>query len=274
MDEGQRPVLVLGHHRSGTTWVGSILGAATGHVALPGELSNPSSGYRLGGQRLSPYVTPDRLDRPRTDAALDRLARRPHRSLFSRRGLGGWVVPRRWHRVPVFKDPLGARIAGYLADALDARVVVVVRHPAATWMSLRRVGWDETLPDREVIGDAGGAGDELARFGDLWSTVYGELTAEATHRGWPVVRHEDLALDPTGAYAQLCARLGVPFDDQLQAQLRRTTGGAQTTPSDQVVHQLERDSAAVVDAWRDRIGSDELARVETVTAPVASRWYR
>lgn len=266
MGRCRRPVLVLGHHRSGTTWTGAVLGAASGYRALPGELSNPQSGYRLGGQDLPPYPTLDQLDRPRTDAALGRLVRRPHRSLFSRRELAGWLPPRRWDVTPVFKDPLGARIGGYLADALDARVVVVVRHPGAVWVSLRRVGWDQSLPP-------GGSGDDVDRFAALWATVHAELRAQAVDRGWPMVRHEDLAGQPHRSFRRLCERLGVPFDEDVEAELAHTTGGSLTTPSGGVVHQLERDSAAVVDAWRGRIGPDELDRIEAGTAEVASLWY-
>jgi hypothetical protein len=145
-----RPILVTGAPRSGTTWVGRML-ASHARVAYVAEPFNPDQLAGVPADHFFHHVT-DR-DAGRFVAYLERLLRfravpLPHR----RRGL--------WHRAtraavralrllryrlgayrPLMKDPIAFFSAEWLARTFGMDVVVLVRHPAALAGSLKRLDW-------------------------------------------------------------------------------------------------------------------------------------
>ncbi len=159
--------------------------------------------------------------------------------------------------------------AEWVADNFDVDVLVVLRHPAnvlASWLELHLPDRDRGLDRRDVVQERyvkrwdlpppGAAALDRA----VWQL--GLLTAaleeEATrHPHWLVRVHEELCRDPAEEFRRLYQDLGLAWssrtEDELAAGDRPGEGFA-----------LQRRSSDAADAWRSRLGADELASLRRV----------
>jgi hypothetical protein len=235
-------VLVAGLPRSGTTWVGEVLGRTAGarylhepdnHLVRPEawwakrqlgpypDLSPGDDGgdyERLwalafgGGSRPSPrYAAARILQRAGAPRVSGRLASRPR--------------PRSVPGPLVVKSVHCARALEWAVDRFRPSVVMVERHPFGVIASWRKLGWDDFLDgDRSALRHGAAVlGVDPPRRGASWleraAWHYGLLSsylerARRRHPDWLVVRHEMLCAGPEPAFRRLCDRLGLRFTDE------------------------------------------------------------
>lgn len=237
-------VLVAGLPRSGTTWVGEVLGHTAGarylhepdnHLVRPdawwakrrlgpypelapgadaGDYERLWARAFAGGPRPSVlYATARVLQHAGASAASGRMA-----SIMTRLG------PRRAPGPLVVKSVHCARALEWTADRFRPAVVLVERHPFGVISSWRKLGWDDFLDtdpgalrySATVLGVApppvGAPWLERAAWHYGLLTSYLER-ARRRHPEWLVVRHEALCADPDPAFRRLAARLGLRFTD-------------------------------------------------------------
>jgi Sulfotransferase family len=275
-------VLVAGLPRSGTTWVGEVLGHTAGarylhepdnHLVRPdawwakrrfgpypelragtagGDYDRLWSRAFAGGPRPSPVYAGARiLQRAGASRLSGRLAARQR----SRPAPGPLVV----------KSVHCARSLEWVADRFHPAVVVVERHPFGVISSWRKLGWDDFLDDDPGVLRYSAAilGVDAPAPGAQWleraAWHYGVLSsyleqARRRHPDWLVVRHEVLCSGPEPAFRRLSARLGLQF-----------TGGtarfltASNRPGDGYsTHRLWHEQ---VDGGRSRLTSAERALI-------------
>jgi hypothetical protein len=151
-------IVVTGMHRSGTTLLGRILSLYPGlHVIH--EPLNREFGMR-GVRHVYPCDMRDEqgafyiglLDRLLEGHAgyVRRASREPWPKAAVRAVIGGRtgfdMALYRIRKVlspsltPVFKDPFAVLLSRSLIER-QGRVIVLMRHPAATWLSVKRMGW-------------------------------------------------------------------------------------------------------------------------------------
>lgn len=298
------PILVTGSHRSGSSFVGSMLAAAPG-TALVFEPFNPN--LRPGWlPRPVPhwyhYVCPDNADS--YSAQVDRVLTL-HYPLAA--GLRGARTPkqvaltgRNWLRAtharlggarPIAKDPLALFSAPWFADRYGASILVLVRHPAAFVSSVVRLGWgfdvrnwlEQPLLLRDVLGPYQAQLQELDRVrGDpvaeavlLWRVLYGVVASwEGPHPDWIIRRYDDIALDPHGQFRALYDRFGLRWDDGAQAAISAhtsTDNAGEVEVAD--FRSLRRDSSAAARSWTRRLGGDAVARIRDLCGPEGAHYY-
>lgn len=288
----RRPILVTGSHRSGTTWLATMLGLAPEALTIPKEPFNPNRrDYALGGlaDRWFAYV-PD-LPAGRAERAFERVLTgravkllrhtTPPRQALAY--LRPWARPRL-----VIHDPIAAFSSEWLANVFDLQVLVLVRHPAAFAASLRRMGWQfdpaNLRSQPRLVSDHLGdfvppldawPQDPMARAGVLWRCIYTVLTRYADRNPtWIVCRHEDLSLQPQERLQELYGRLELRWTADVASAI-----GAHTSPDnpvaapDGVAHQLRRDSAANLRRWTTVLSPAEQDRVRRAAEPLAGRYY-
>jgi Sulfotransferase family len=299
------PILVTGCHRSGTTWLGNLLAASPG-IGYIGEVFNldhPMPGacaarfrhqyMHLTEENGRAYVQPMRqtlgFEFDWGDAA--RALRKPRQLRRAPENAARFRAAHRRRLRPLLKDPIAFFSAEWLARTFGMRVVVTVRHPGGFAASLKRLGYgfdfheflgqpalmrDHLDPYRaEIEAFAAEPRPIVDQAGLLWRCVYGTAARlRQAHPEWQFVRHEDLSLHPREQLEPICRQLEIPFDEAIAARIAETT--AADNPTDAPAgraHQLRRNSAANVDAWRSRLDAGEVARLRAVVGPELGAFY-
>ncbi len=275
-----RRIAVCGTHRSGTTLLGDFLTADPRSRQIF-EPFNPVFG--IDGVTHS-FVAGDMpgsqwhevIDR---FLAADDVRFRPppmeqpgiSRRLKGTKALRDYVAARllrpRWL---VFKCPFMTLSSNYLIDRHGIQVVFTVKHPAAFFASLKRVGWHESLPLDDMVAqgviDAAtrdAATTAAARAGLFWAIVNGH--ALETHRRFPGAStfwsHERFCRAPDDEMARLTAALYIDYSAAMQRAVAMATHGVIVEPDGGTVHALVRNTAAMADSWRGRVSAEEEAEL-------------
>jgi sulfotransferase family protein len=297
-----RPILVTGAHRTGTTWVGKML-AANGRVAYISEPLNVL--HRPGVMRSKvplwyTYITEGneaqylpalhetlgyRYHLPAEIASL----RSGHDFLRMCRDSGiflrGWLLRQR----PLLKDPFAVFSIPWFARRLDCEIVVTVRHPAGFASSLKRLNWPfdfaDLLAQPQLMSDhlepyrarmeAMPSDDIIGQASLLWAMVY--RTVQTDCRSLPnvnIVKHEDLSVDPLPGFGELYDRLGLAFTPDVQRAIRESSSSENPAElSKERVHSVRLDSRANLHNWRRRLAPKEIRRIRLLTEEVAHDYY-
>jgi hypothetical protein len=296
-----KPILVTGAHRSGTTWVGKMLALAPG-VAYVHEPFSPRTAAGLspaGFDRYFTVVTTENEARYR--AGLEQTIRFRYglgaqlRSLRGGRDLAR--IPRDLVRVerarlsgarPLVKDPIALLSAEWLAETFGMDVVVLIRHPAAFAASLKRLGWKHSFAtfiqegrvpevvrpyEAEIRQQAERPDEILAQAALLWRLLYNAVDGyREAHPDWAFVRHEDASAEPVATFERLYAQLGLDLTPAAQEAIARAS--APDNPAELATpYAVELDSAASLGRWRDDLTAEEVATLRERTRDVWPRFY-
>lgn len=253
-------VLILGTPRSGTTWLGEMLGATPGarYVHEPdNELIHVEAAYAKRRLGRFPMLTGEdsarayaRLwrrafdgARPAFDTRLDALHRRIHQGrLAPLTSLPlGWIAQRVRSdddaRMPVVKSVHAALCAEWVADRSGAtHVVVLTREPLnviASMFEMRMPDADRGLDADPRLKPAVPLPTRLHRVAWQFGTLQSALVSAAQRNpGWTVVSHESLLEDPMSRIPELASALALEWPDEATERLEAsnaTGSGYRTT---------------------------------------------
>ena len=108
----------------------------------------------------------------------------------------------------------------------------------------------------------------------LWRMIYAVLLEyRRAHPDWIVVRHEDLALDPVGGFANLYRRLGLGYSEDIRRRVRWYSSGSPELEADAGAYAIRRASEQAIQGWRQRLSAEEQSRLRAQVEPLASQFY-
>lgn len=298
------PILVVGAHRTGTTWVGKML-AAGGQMAYISEPTNVL--HRPGILRVpTPYwytyicQENEHLYYP---ALRETLKYRYHllaeigslRSgkdlLRMLRDLGIFLRGRLFRQQPLLKDPFAVFSAPWFAERLGCQVVITVRHPAAFASSLKRLNWpfdftdllaqpllmqDWLEPFRSEMEDMQkGPAGIIDQASLLWKIVYQTVSQyRQVHPDFLLAYHEHLSLNPLAGFEELYQKLGLEFNSRAQAAiLSASSPDNPKEGSKKSKYTVRLDSQANLHNWKRRLERDEIRRIRSLTEAVTDVYY-
>lgn len=257
------PILVTGVPRSGTTWLARSLAAAP-RTALPGrEPMNPRGRQFALGGRLDGWVRREAFSADEAAVLRRCYAGREPRT-FSRYGVRQWRAPWPGTRV-VVKDPFALLSVAAVTATTGAVPVLLYRHPAAVLASYRRMGWTADTAELAALGaPKPNAADDVDAMAAAWLWMHQVALADLA--GLPdavVVSHSALTAAGPMGLRRLAARLQLDVPPRRSVPARRRL----RRPTAVELHNFDRSPAAVEAGWRAEVGADEIARLETATAP-------
>ncbi|WP_084102580.1 sulfotransferase [Demequina sp. NBRC 110051] len=295
---GARPIVVTGCPRSGTTWVGSTVGAAS-EVFYLYEPFNDEAPHPLRVNERYQYVDPaapaDAIADVATLVDMGRLGPRVRATARAARLGTGFRAELPAHlavheavRAPgryagarrtLFKDPLAFFAAEWLEAQYGALVVMMVRHPAGMISSYLKLEWpcevDSLLRQPKIVKRfAPPLAAEIARYradpddrlGALilqWKLfAHAALVLRDLHPSWIYMSHENVCEAPVDQYRALFSHLGLMWTPRIERKVIADSTSSQVDPAQHRQHALQRDSRAVADAWRARLGADVAGRIE------------
>jgi hypothetical protein len=309
-------VLIAGLPRSGTTWIARML-ASSEDTALVSEPDNPNDDpYALRKRKLPGgyYTALDPTDEAPAferlwqeafgrhsvaEGAVDALRRRGSRKLFRRakpearaafttrphlsttlRAAEALAVPTRpgAGRNVIVKSVYAARCLEWIADRVDARVVIVrrdLRSVVSSWIELWGLGsgTDHELEVSDPVGLERAAarlgigpppGEPLERATWLLAVLDRAMTdAAARHPEWTVVSYENFLDDPVAAFRSLAGGLGLPW-------ITRSDKAVMASNRSGIGFDTQRVAAEARDVWRTRLTPEQERLVSSVLAEVRS----
>jgi hypothetical protein len=301
-DRRERPILVTGAPRSGTTWVGRMLTLAPG-VGYVHEPFNPTTDAGISGRPFDhffTYVTKENEARyaPHLERSL-RFSydlRRQVKTVRSPRAAGRTALDflsftrlRASRARALMKDPIAVFSAGWLADRFGMDVVVIIRHPAAFVASFTGLGYrhdfNSFLRDPQLLTDyLGPFESEIRRYAEqpgdpldeavlLWRLVYhtvGRYRAERSD--WLFVRHEDLSLEPVERYERLYGALRLDFTEAVREGIREHTSAGNPDRLAEK-HSVRLDSRAGLSGWRRSLTEEQVRRIREGSSDVSPSFY-
>ncbi|OUC99008.1 sulfotransferase [Streptosporangium minutum] len=292
------PVLVTGLPRSGTSWTGKML-AAGGELVYVNEPLNPQHppGQCPGVLNAQvthrfQYICPDN-DETWLPAFADTVALRYRFLAELRRNRSpydlarmvrygtAFTLGRLTGRRALLDDPFALFSAGWFAERLGCRVVILLRDPVSFVGSWQRLGWtiyfhellEQPLlirdhPHLEELRPLVGCQDRIAKAVALWRaarTVAADLATR--HPGILLARYEDLAADPQRGFRRLYDWSGLTWSTRAEERVSRACTAAATDAGGFAWSGLSRTAYRPMDSRRalataaDRLTPEEIDRV-------------
>lgn len=241
-----RPIFVVSLPRSGSSWVGALLGAGRGvqylrepytrtHVTRTGTESvfpfpadAPPRGYQLANRRIAAGSA---LFRPSVIAHARQwppFARAPGRL--------------------VVKE-VNPHACAWFIKKHDPLLVLLLRHPADIALSYRARGWwtpatDDPSQAWSVFG---------AELSAAWRAMHEQTRGRANVL---TVRYEDLCRQPAAQIRKIYDWCGLPPDSGLSAQLADSDRERAADREDP--YSLRRDSGGQIGKWQKKLAKQEL----------------
>jgi hypothetical protein len=272
------PIFLGGTHRSGTTWVGSML-------AEPGlwylhEPFNPNK--KLWGESFT-YAAPG-SSRPDIEHYVTSLLQGKYRTTSLYRHTDHYLMPLRVFRPPVrrvlIKDPLACLLSGFLAEKFSFQTRILFRHPAGFVSSVYRLGWptggflrqfldrpelmdDHLSPYRtlmEKYQDRNDVGSATVLYGALNVVQWNQVKQNLNIR-WH--RFEDLCADPISQFRTIFDELSLPYSASTEQRHYSLCFGSGESPSDYRTHAVARNSQAMANSWKRQLDREQVAEIRS-----------
>jgi Sulfotransferase family len=192
---------------------------------------------------------------------------------------------------PLLKDPIALFSSEWLAETFDARVVVMIRHPAGFAGSVKRLNWQFKfkgwLAQEPLLRDWLHPFEEEMRYHSthdtdiidqailVWKAIYHVVYRfKQRHPAWSFVRHEDLAEAPHRQFRDLYATLGLRWGERVEGRIAAHSSQKNPGEVPSWLHAtVRRDSRAATRTWQHRLTTDEIKRISYGVADVARHFY-
>jgi hypothetical protein len=263
-----RPILVVGHGRSGTTWVGEVLGMSQGGLYYHEPFATRQSGD-VDIDYWFHYIPPGASDPSGLEPALDpafaglRCAGRRWQHPSWTRLLPGYRV--------VVKEVAALMSVEWIARRYRPKVVIVVRHPCPVILSELEQGTSPEdsimalLRQRELFRDhlepwrrsIEAASTPFEKLAAVWAARH-RVIANAINRNrdWLVLSYEPLCLDPQKVFRWITYRLGLVWTCDLENYVEYTS--SRNVPGH---YKSVRISRLQPEKWKARITATEAESV-------------
>ena len=250
------PVVILSLPRSGSSWVGAVLGQAPNAAYLREPLTQAhlATGH---GQPVLPIKgrAVNRTYRAAAHLAFAGVPRfPPGRFIVADREQ--WAYSQRSRRRLVVKE-VNPYFAEWLAHTYQPRIVLLVRHPAAVALSYNQLGW--------LTG-----GHSWRRLGAGFSRAY--QTAWTSLQDYPAVRrvtYDELCESPHQVFEELYAFAGLNWTEAIAKRLTE-----QTTRDDGTLRGVSRVSQSKVRGWIGKVAPDDLAELMAGYLSHPTPWFQ
>lgn len=307
---GKRSILVTGAPRSGTTFLGAMLALASGvieieepfnfetgivgmdqaflYMPVQTELDEQDKRYAAlietmlaGGAwyKQSPF-------RPEASNPLRQLARN---LLVSRQNLEYKLQTKNpFIDRYVIKDSNACFMAEYMDRHFQTETVIIMRHPASTIASYKRLRWrydlDGLKEQRTLMHDflepiLGSVQPKnisaIEEWSYLWLSIYTVLTQCADRDpSMVLITHEQLSLRPQETLRSLYSQLGLEYTQDIGREIdTHTSGDNPADARDDAVHDLYRNSSEVNARWKKVLEPKEVATIRRITEQVSYLYF-
>ena len=267
------PVFLLGHDRSGTTWLGRTLGLAPDSIYLHEPLNGHAS--QLGNWdcynlHLPPDAGNEACQRIFDQAVQGVGVRNLSRAEIRQRVFGNPTV--------VIKETGGMMNGEWFARRYGAKIAVLIRHPVPLILSnikmgahnadnwLRKLRGQEGLmreycADVDIDAVLGPKPDVFTKFAIVYCIRYRVVLAQLPRNpDWLNLRYEDFCHDPIGQFRDLFRGLELNFTSSVENLIRESC----STDGSEAFFGTKRMTKEMANRWRSKVAAADAAKVRRV----------
>lgn len=307
----EKPILITGSHRSGTTWVGRMISASP-QICYIHEPFTPKTKHWPGLDNQNTnfkhwftYITSENEDKYASglkktlsyDYSFFKGLKRAKGAKDIADAVKNW--PRFAHcrsqdKRPLIKDPLAFFSAGWLAEKFNMEVIVLIRHPAAFASSLKRLNWRFDFSNflnqplflrdylaqfrREIKDFVQNKKDILDQAILLWRIIYFVTKKyQNRHKDWIFVRHEDLSVDPEKLFKKIFKKLNLEFTKEVKKHIQRyssVSNPSEVPGEDRHSTKIKRNSRANIYNFKKRLSQEEIEKIKKETEDIWRFFYQ
>jgi hypothetical protein len=257
-------ILVLSTPRSGSSWVGHILGISNSTLYLREPITQTYLTYREGNGPSWFEVTSDRFPmiyKSSADAAFAGLPVFPPSIVKSPEK---WSLFDRVHKRLVIKEVNPLAIEWFINN-YEPRIIYLIRHPAAVANSVFGLRWTGNLFEKRFSAETLTSMDVdyrkfkysfWAEFGALQSIVL-QLSLQALKgKDYRIVKYEDLCTNPLDIFRELYYFASLDWSSEVEKQImaHSTFNGSNTTGT----YDVYRNSQAMIDKWKTEMSEETI----------------
>ncbi len=297
-----KPILVTGMPRSGTTWVGRMISQVptiryvhepfniTGRPCQCGVRFDYWFQYISSENESDYYKHFNHIIYPKLDriALLNLIAEVKQTKRVRPLIKFGQSFSR---KRTLLKDPLALFSAEWLANTFNMDVVVVIRHPAAIVSSYKSLNWGHSFShfmeqplliekhlakfSNEIMDFAQNEYHIIDQVALLWKLInYVILKLQDEKPDWIFVRHMDLSHDPIGGFQEIYDQLQLPFSDREKRIIQDHSVSKGTEISTKDPYSVTRNSQQTINKWKDKLTLEEVDRVRERVEDVSQAFFR
>lgn len=302
MKKANKPILITGSHRSGTTWVGENLTLAprTRYIHEPFNIGEKISVINTVLNYWFEYICDENASQYKS--AVDKVIYHQY-PLFHNLAKASTIKDiakifrdqlitlkhKTKRNIPVVKDPIALFSAEWLSKEYEMHVLVMIRHPAAFCSSLKIKNWmfdfnnflkQPLLMDKYL----GEFKDEIHEFTKekkpiidqailLWNCIHHTINIyQNNHQDWLFMKHEDLSNNPLKGFESIYKRFGLEFTPKVKLGILESSGSH--NPKEQKIgSEFKRDSKANIKNWKKRLDTEEINNINTKTDKISRIFY-
>jgi len=191
----------------------------------------------------------------------------------------------------IIKDPLALLSSPWLAHEFRAKVIVMIRHPAAVVSSFKRLNLCVDIPGllrqrlvmQRYLEPMRAELEQFVRLDPnivdtsamLWKALYFAVQPfREQHPDWMFIRHEDLSRDPLAGFEKICRYAGIEFTPAiLQAVLDSDDVALPQELDTSLAFTTRRNIKLNVSSWKNRLTADEIERIRRRVQDVSREFY-
>ena len=278
-NDGGQPIVLIGHGRSGTTWLGKTLGRCPEALAYH-EPCNPGWWSQSTFDVWFRYVPVDG-----SDAYFERALDGAFRGLLSPGA--SWMdrIARRYapgYRVLV-KEVASVMCLEWIAQRYRPKTCVIVRHPCAVALSEFRQGTPIDAPIPALLKQPRLMDEHLAPYAavlerarqpfEVYGAVWGArnrvvANAMSRHPEFIVVDYDEICADPAVRIQQLAQTLGLSWDDVASTFLGETS--TRFVAGAREIHRITKDQPG---KWKRELTPEQLDQIRRFVEPFELPFY-
>ena len=274
------PILVTSLPRSGSSWIGRIIGRSENALYLREPLTQ-SYLNRVGPGNVTFFEWGLCKD----PVAYDRFAELAFHGIprFARPIVpypGQWAISRRHRKRPVVKE-VNPLVIERLWARYQPKIVLLLRHPAAVARSYHALGWTKDRMRARFMPDTLTAfGRGRAPAEDFWEQAgaFQAIAQNLVARSLDgidhlVARYEDVCADPMSEFGRIFEYCGLPFSGSIRREIERTSRAepASYAPGN---YDTVRHSVDMADRWRSELDPRNVDRVRQAYFACRPLFYR
>jgi hypothetical protein len=274
------PLLVISIPRSGSSWVGEVLGLAPNAMYLREPINLSYMKDHPDGRsffEVQPHNVPNEYHTA-AEAAFSGLPAFPSRIIYDK---SQWSLRTRSSKYPVIKEinPLALE---WMISNFHPRVIFLVRHPAAVANSFHKMGWMGRQFEERLTPSTLHSLDFKyqsytrsfwAEFGALQAyTLRLTLNTLAGYDDHMIIKYEDLCMDPLQRFRDLYKFADLHWESRVEDQIIARSEDVHPHPTGK--GGSFRLSRKMMYKWKDEMDANSLKELKEAYLSFDPVYYR